>query len=49
MRTLISVFTVSLMYVTMVFSQAALDIQLTASDSIDLKNGLAIGVDTAAI
>ena len=45
---LISVFSAALLYATMVFGQAALDIQLTASDSIGSNNGLAIGVDTAA-
>jgi len=48
MRTIISVFSVALMYVTMVFGQAALDIPLTATDAIGSNNGLAIGVDTAA-
>ena len=48
MRKLLSVFSLALLYVSLVFGQANVDIPITASDGISTKSGLAIGVDTSA-
>ena len=48
MRELFSVFSLALLFVSLVFGQANVNIPITVSDGISTKNGLAIGVDTAA-
>ena len=48
MRKLFSVFFFVVLFATTIFSQANLDIPLTASDGINTNDWLAIGVDTSA-
>ena len=48
MRELFSVFSAALLYVSLVFGQANVDIPITVSDGISTKDWLAIGVDTSA-